>query len=241
MTSIVPPKLGTDPIKGWQYYAIHLASSYVLKEFFLISNYRRCLEAAESRKDEVGKWAQEMRGQDYHELYTHAFIGMWAAFEAGVEDAVAAVVRNDRPAAVSVIQKFKKGLYSEESWPWDFHVCTEIAQKLDQKSKDISKNGGADLFERVRTTFGWLDVFVDENEEISEGLAEASLMRNIIVHRNGQIDAGDIQAMPHLAPWVGRVMPIDHAKFEYYLRAINGCLISLMKGMASSRHASPSK
>ncbi|ARO86649.1 hypothetical protein EBAPG3_002010 [Nitrosospira lacus] len=218
------------------YYSIHLAGSYVLKEFFLASNYRECIAASERKITEVGKWAVEMRSQGYHELHTHAFVGMWAAFEAGIEDTVASVIQNDRAAATAAVSKFKKDRYSIHAWPWTRSVCIEIAQKLDQKSKDAVINGGIDLFGRIRNTFSWVDVSVEDDLIVSSGLAEASRMRNIIVHRYGQIEGDDAIAVPALTPWIGKVMPIDPAKFDSYYKAIAGCLVALMTAMSKSRY-----
>jgi len=237
MTSLVKPKLGTDPNRGWQYYAIHLANSYVVKEFFLTANYQSCIVASEKLETEVGRWALEMRSQDYHELYTHAFIGMWAAFEAGVEDTVASVIERDNQAARAAVSRFKKDRYPIDMWPWSRTLCAEISQKLDQKARDATPNGGTDLFSRIRTTCSWVDVPVDEDSNLSIALAEASMVRNIIVHRYGQIDEGDAIAIPSLSPWVGNVMPIGQEKFIDYYRAITGTLMALMRGMAKSRHA----
>ena len=237
MTSLVSPNLGTDRDRGWMYYSIHLAASYVLKEFFLASNYRDCLRAAETPVNEIGRWAIEMRDQHYHELHTHAFVGMWSAFEVGIEDTVASIVRHDRQAAAVVVGRFKKDRYPIDAWPWTASICTEIAQKLEQKSKEATPNGGVDLFARVRTIFSWLDVVVDDDPIISDGLAEANRMRNIILHRYGQVSAEDAAAIPSLLPWIGKVMPIDHERFAAYNKAISACLVALMIAVSKSRHA----
>lgn len=235
MTSLIAPTLGTSTT-AWQYYCLHLTSSYVLKEYFLAFNYQECIAAAETRKSEVGPWAVEMRQQGYHELFTHSFIGMWAAFEAGIEDTVAAFIQNSSGAAASVAAKFKKDRYRIETWPWPTETCAEIAQKLDGKAKEATENGGVDLWARLATLFSWLDVDVSTDASLSIWLAEASLMRNIIVHKYGKIDAGDVSAAPTLSPWVGQVMPLDRDTFSAYYTAISQFSVALMSAISRSRH-----
>jgi hypothetical protein len=236
MTSLSPPKLGTDPIRGWAYYSVHLTGSYVLKEYFLAFNYCECLAAAETRKSEVGPWAVTMRCEGYHELFTHSFIGMWAAFEAGIEDTTAAFIKNSIQAATTASSRFRVNRYRISEWPWSDDICSEIAQKLDQKAKEATKDGGFDLYERYRTMFSWLEINMDENPELSLSLAEASLMRNIIVHRYGRIDEGDVKLLPKLAKWQGGVMPIDRATFSQYYNAIKDVILALMSSISKSPH-----
>ena len=47
MTSLNKPTLGTDPIKGWALYPIHLATSYVNDEYFLATRYKSSIANAE--------------------------------------------------------------------------------------------------------------------------------------------------------------------------------------------------
>ena len=238
MTSLIAPKLGTST-KAWQYYSLHLMSSYVLKEYFLAFNYRECSSAAETLKTEIGPWAVEMREQGYHELFTHSFVGMWAAFEAGIEDTVAAFIQNCPIAAASVAPKFKKDRFPIEKWPWSTETCAEIAQKLDVKAKDATINGGVDYRARLVTLFSWLNVDITTELSPSIGLAEASLMRNIIVHKYGKIDEGDVIGVPRLKAWQGKVMPVDRDTFSAYYKAITDFSIALMGAISRSRHVPP--
>jgi len=123
MYSLKKPKLGTDPKKGWPVYALQMTSSYIIKDFFLISNYRRCISYSSNYYDtqsnlinfiekskgkevpakkmmlanakELTDWTEEMKNQDYHELYVHSFIGIWSSFEAGLENLFSDYIEND--------------------------------------------------------------------------------------------------------------------------------------------------
>lgn len=218
------------------FYSLHLASSYVLEEYFLASHYKTCLGGTERMPTETGRWAKEMREDSYHRLYTHAFIGMWAAFEAGVEDAAASFIEHSREAAQRTASRFKAGRYVMDDWPWSHTICVEIAKNLDPKAKDATVNGGVDIYARLQTMFGWLDVSLDDNPQLSADLAEASRVRNAILHRYGQIDAADGVAVPTLALWVGKVMPMDEEKFNQYYRSIANCLVALFQAISRSPH-----
>ncbi len=235
MTSLITPKLGTST-KAWQYYSLHLMSSYILKEYFLAFSYQECIAAAETRKTEVGPWAIEMREQGYHELFTHSFVGMWAAFEAGIEDTATAFIQNSYVAAANIAPKFKKDRYPIEKWPWPAETCAEIAQKLDVKAKEATLNGGVDLCARLVTLFSWLDIDIATEPSPSIGLTEASLMRNIIVHKYGKIDEGDVTVVPRLAAWQRKVMPVGRDTFSAYYKAVTDFSIALMGAISRSRH-----
>src|SRR5687768_15066472 len=109
MTILDRRKLGTDPTSGWMYYDLHFASSYVFGEALLVGNYRSCIARAEYvQAVGLGVWARKMKAQDYHELYTHAFVSMWSAFETGIENMVATYLRNDVKAAQTAHARLSK-------------------------------------------------------------------------------------------------------------------------------------
>lgn len=263
MTSLSRPKLGTDPVKGWAFYQVHLASTYVLKEFFLTSNYKASISAAinESKNLErvlaemekvgipvpnreailahsngVKEWALEMQSEKYHDMYTHALVSMWAAFEAGMENSAAAFIQNDRRAATEATDRMKKDRFPMASWPWPRESCLSIVQILDAKAKDATPNGGVDIFNRLKTLLSWLGVDLETEDWIAPDLAEASRLRNVILHRYGEINDKDAVEVPSLAPWVGQVMPITDEKFTAYYNAISRTLVLTVSAIAKSRH-----
>ena len=179
---------------------------------------------AERLDTEVGQWAREMRTQNYHELHSHALVGMWSAFEAGVEDALAAVIEHDRVAGCAAASrvKTKRNPYPLEFWPWTSATCLGIAQKLDRCAMQATTRGGTDLFARIQTAFSWVEVSVDLDHTSSKVLAEASRTRNLTLHRHGKVTESDASDVPSLKPWNGAVMPIDGAKFTAYYLASHG-------------------
>jgi len=262
VTSLIKPDLGT-PTQAWQYYSLHLASSFVLREFFLASNYKDCIRQAEGHARQLksnletfqkfgktvpnadvmigvaeglSKWAIEMREHSYHEMHTHAFVGMFAAFEAGIEDTVAAIVMNDRGAAQDSSDRFKAGRYPLADWPWPRSVCIELANRLEKRAADAKDNTAPILFERLKIMFSWLGLEIEADGDIPRHLDEANIVRNVILHRYGEIGEEDARRCPEVAAWLGKVVPLDDHRFTKYYQALSGTLMSIMNAMSKSRH-----
>lgn len=262
MTSLNKPTLGTDPIKGWALYPIHLATSYVNDEYFLATRYKSSIANAEHHEKELehkiavyenifekfpykvsalnqahdlSTWALKMKEENYHEIFTHAFVGMWAAFETGIENTTATIIQFDKVSAIECVKKFKIGRYPIEDWPWTPEICMEIAQKLDTKAKNLTENGGVNIFERIKTIFSWMSLEVIAEDETIKNLAEANKIRNTILHRYGVISNNDATDIPKLKSFVGNVMPIKEDIFFIYYNAIHVTLTSIARAIYNSK------
>ena len=260
MATLKRPSLGTDQVSGWAYYALHEATSYILKEYFLVSNYKTCIKNSFKMHDETKRivdafdkagrslpnkdyalnhsrelsdWCREMESEGYHELYVHSFVGMWSAFESGIENTFRDFLLNDREAANLVSTLFGEGnKYPIADWPWDREVCLEIAQKIEPKAKSKTANGGLEFFDRLSTAFSWLGISLSADSSVKAGLNEANRMRNILMHRYGEISQKDAEDFPTFGPWVGKVMPITRGDFDRYYHGISGILIAITNGTA---------
>lgn len=235
MTSLIKPKLGTDSKAGWKFYALHLSSTYIVNEFFLVSNYKRCIKNTRSTGiKELSKWALQMEEQKYHDLYVHSFIGMWSSFESGLVNIVADFIKNDREVAINLSSKFKPGRFDIDTWPWDTEVCLDLAQCIESKAKRDVENGGVNFFLRIQKLFSWLNINIDISPQEQSFLSEANRVRNILLHRYGVVSEKDAREFTCLLPWVGSVMPLSKEKFTNYFNGISQTLISIMKGIAST-------
>lgn len=181
---------------------------------------------------ELSAWAADMESESYHDLYVHSFIGMWSSFESGVENIVSDFLEHDVSIAASVAARFKSSKVNADEVPWDKEKCMEIAQKLEAKAKKETTNGGIDIFARYKTLFGWLEIEFHITEENAIALAEANQVRNILLHRFGEVSAKDAMNFPVLAQWKGRVMPLNQHTFDRYYRSMSSFLVSLMKGIS---------
>jgi hypothetical protein len=260
MTGLEKIKLGTDPKRGWRYYSIHLTSAQILKEFFLVSKYQQCIKFAFkhherteknlkliessgrsfpfknevlSNANELSVWAKKMDSESYHDLYVNAFIGMWASFESGVENIIRDYVANDKNVAIVLSNLFKPGAYKIEEWPWPIEISMELAQKIDNKAKRETNDGGVRYANRLQTMFNWIGIDLRLTQPTKDALDEANRVRNILLHRYGQVSEKDAQEFPILQNWVGGVMPIDKKKFLSYYNGIIEVLTSPVKNIAS--------
>lgn len=230
MTSLNTPILGT-PKHAWQFYDLHLTSSYVLDEYFLTSQYVDCVRASELRQSEVGQWARDMRVEGYHKIFTHSFVGMWAAYEAGIENTLVAIIKNSNSAAAGAFPRLKKNKHSLSDWPWTDEICTKIVSNLESSARDSTANGKFDLYATHCTLFGWLGVHLDNAFSLAPDLAEAKLLRNIIMHRYGVIGDSDSKKVPRFATWRNQVMPLDRETFDRYYLAVSGAISAVVLAM----------
>jgi hypothetical protein len=265
MTSLNTPELGTDPVKGWAVHPVHLAATYVTDEYFLALRYKSSISNAEwhgkelehrinefekksglfphkemaiSNAYDLSNWALQMKQEKYHKIFTHAFIGMWAAFEAGIENTTAIIIQRDKLSATECAKQFKAGRYPIEQWPFSPEICMEIAQKLETRAKEQTQNGGVDIFGRIKTMLSWMGLEIVAEDKLINNLAEANKIRNTVLHRYGVISQNDAKDIPNLNPYIDNVMPIEEDKFFAYYEAIHGTLIAIAKGIFNSRFSS---
>lgn len=163
---------------------------------------------------------------------------MWAAFEAGMENSAAAFIQHDRQAAAEASALFKENRYPIASWPWPRELCLSVAQGLDLKAKNATPDGGINIFNRLKALLAWLGIKITNDDRIAADLAEACSLRNLVLHRYGEISSKDATDIPRFAAWVDKVIPITEERFTAYHKAISGTLILTITTIAESRHVS---
>lgn len=260
MYSLNNPDISDEAKERWPFYSMQRTGSYIIKDFFLIQNYRTCIRNSKNHYDQTSKnieiikhlghpklsdtatdmilaqakelsaWTIEMENEGYHELYLHSFIGIWSSLEAGLENCFADFLENNYSTASNVVSQFKAGKFNLESWPWPKNECLDLASKLELRVKQINRDSGIDYFERLKIIFSWLDVEINVEDSHRYYLNEANRMRNIILHRNGNIDAKDVIDFPDLIQWEDSVMPFTEERFKKYYNAIIQTLLAIHYG-----------
>jgi hypothetical protein len=261
VTQLFPSKLNT-PNDAKITYCIGETGSVLVGDLFLSGYMSDCLYMAEglgsvhkllltqkagelktspetlsrvlAQADDNIRWAAQMREENYHRVHALSFLSEWAAQEAGNENVIAAILGTIEQAANAAADKFAKGRYNTKDWPWSDEKCLEIAQKLDQKAKEKTPDGGWDIASRLVVLFGWLGVSVSINPAIAAIYNEASMIRNVIVHRYGRLGPSDAARAPHLSEWAGRTVPMTRERLGRYHDAIIGVFLSVWQGIQTN-------
>lgn len=261
MVQLTRPKVGTST-EAKILHSLHETGSLLIGDFFLPSYIIKCVQvaeglaptqkiliAAEAMKrgsdddlikkmmagiDDTTKWAASIRGEEYHQINILCFLSEWAAQESGLENTIAAIIQTIKPAAISVASKFAKGRYKIENWPWSDSECLEIAQKLDSKAKEKTPDGGWDIASRLVVLFGWLGVMLKIPPDNAGKYNEASMIRNVMLHRYGKLGSSEIRRSPHLSEWLGKTLLITQQRVTEYHNAIISMHLAIFTAIRSN-------
>ena len=184
-----------------------------------------------ARAEDNMRWVSEMQAEDYHRVNVLAFLSLWSAYESGTENIIAAALGTINSAATSAADRFSRGTYDMAAWPWSDEICLEIAQKLDQKAKQKTPDGGWDVAARLATLFGWLGANLAIPPSTAIKLNEASMVRNVLLHRYGRLAPRDIERAPHLAENENHAVQITRKRLGEYSQAVNETHIAVMRGV----------
>ncbi len=177
------------------------------------------------------RWAAEMKTEDYHRTNVLAFLSFWAAHEAGSENIIAAILGTVQAAAEAAAGKFPVEKCDIAKWPWPEDQCFDLAQKLDQKAKVKTLDGGWDAAARLVTTYNWLGVSITIPFQSSAKFNEASMVRNVLLHRYGRLGPRDIERVPHLAEYRHESVHLTRARLNEYFQAVIDVHLAIMKGV----------
>ena len=187
-----------------------------------------------AQADDNLRWAAEMKAENYHRTNVLAFLSLWAAHEAGNENVISAILSTVRPAAALAADKFAPGKYSMVKWPWPEEQCLEVAQKLDQKAKEKTVDGGWDAAARLKTQYFWLGAIITVPLQASAKFNEASMVRNVLLHRYGRLGLRDIARAPHLAEYRDKAVQLTQARLGEYFQAVIDVHLAIMSGVTAT-------
>lgn len=264
MSELKKRPLGTPREKAPVNWVIHQTGTYLIGELFGGGYYRECLKMAKAmvsqhrpaltaihkarsssaadlermiaHLEDASRWAAEVESEGYHTVNTHAFITLWAAQEAGIENVIAEIIRTSGYAAKIASEKFPSGKYPLANWPWSESTCIELAQKLDTKAKNATKEGGENIAARVTTLLSWLDLDIEIDDATAKKYNEASMVRNVILHRYGYLSSQNVENFPELAQWAGEILPITTERLTTYYQAITAMHLAIAKAVWSSQY-----
>lgn len=253
MAGLEKPRLGTDRVRGWMYYDCHMTASLVLKEFYDASNYLSSIKRVEAsapefiqtyaklglgvaREAELAQWSLKMNKEGYHELLSMAFVSMWSAFEAGIENLITTYIEKDKVLAEKLHSDFALKIQLSK-WPWSFDDRLGIFRKLEREAMK-----GSPMYQiRIIRILSYVDLELRESDaKIPAAIAdlnEAKEVRNIILHRYGEVGPRDVESCSALAPWLNKSVPFDTDRFRRYNEAMTVTLVAIMSAIQRSRYA----
>ncbi|QPI65898.1 hypothetical protein [Vreelandella venusta] len=233
MFSTKRPKLGTSMEDGWMYYHIQELSSYLIDEYFRVGIYKRLLNDSRMNRNgrDVHDFKKRMQSENFHSIYAHSFIGQWSAFESGLDNNIAAILKNDEEASRNALRVFRKPKYSIEQWPWDSDSRIHLAQMLGRcaKSKPENTSSQSQVLINLYSFLG-VSLVLDENHSLK--LDEANRVRNILLHRSGEVMPKDAQDFPTLKVFEGGLYRMTDPVFNDYHSAIVHFLTSLIRAIS---------
>ena len=192
------------------------------------------IKALLAQADDNLRFAAEMKAEDYHRTNVLAFLSFWAAHEAGNENVITAILSTIQPAATSAANKFTLGKYNMANWPWPDEQCLEIAQKLNQKAKDKTPDGGWDYAARLTTVYGWIGVTLTFPSLAAEKFNEASMVRNVLLHRYGRLGPREIGRTPHLVEYQNKAIQLTRVRLAEYYQAVVDSHVAVMNGITAT-------
>jgi hypothetical protein len=107
---------------------------------------------------------------------------------------------------------------------------------LDTKAKNATNDGGVDIARRTTTLFSWFGLNIQIDDQSARKYNEASRVRNVILHRYGQLTSRDAEEFPDLAKWVGEVLPITVERIHSYYEAVIAMHLAIAKAVWSSEY-----
>lgn len=165
---------------------------------------------------EAAEFAEGEKERNYPFFHVHALIGLWAAFEAAVEDLQVAFLMND-PA---ILQKDE---FAKIRIPLRDFELLEKEERMRFLLSEFEKNicagrkHGADRFEILLEPFGLSGVLVSE---IKKDIREMHHVRNVLVHRAAKADRRIVEGCPWLGLSLGQEITVTPEAIHRYEKSL---------------------
>lgn len=250
------PRKGVEHGHDWRDYDWYRINSLVLKEFFEVSYYIRCVRKAKSaapqtiqtyknlnisiaQEEELERWSTRMDSENYQDLYSSGLIRMWSAFEAGLENIIARYIEHDKALAEKLVL-LTKVKFDMAQWPWKVDERLRIASKLDRRAAE----GPPEMHLRLGRLFAYIGIqpgacvdFFNPKVDLVGDLDEFNRLRNIILHRYGEPDETDVKLFPAFEPWLNTTIPVTKQMFDRYYSAIIAYLRYIREGIERAKES----
>jgi len=148
-----------------------------------------------------------------------------------MENIISTYLERDDEIAANIVELFKPKQVSAEPRPWGRSSSMAVVKKIERRAMNDVSVSSTDVSARYVKMFEWVGVTFEVAESDATVLAEANRVRNILLHRYGEIETSDVAGFPSLAEWEGKVMPMTQARFTRYFNSIKAFLMALSDGI----------
>jgi hypothetical protein len=173
---------------------------------------------------EIARLALAEKERGYPILHAHALVGLWAAFEAAVEDLLVGFLIND----LTILKKdeFAKIRISLREF--------ELLEKEErmrfllgefEKNQGVGRKHGADRFEVLLEPFGLSGVLAPE---IKKDIREMYHIRNVLVHRGGKADRRIVEGCSWLEYSLGQEITVTPGAMARYEQSLMKYVIEII-------------
>lgn len=173
---------------------------------------------------EIARLALAEKERGYPILHAHALVGLWAAFEAAVEDLLVGFLTNDP----TILQKDEFAKIRIALRDFELLEKEERMQFLlgeFEKNHGIGRKHGADRFEVLLEPFGLSGVLAPE---IKKNIREMHHIRNVLVHRGAKADRRIVEGCPWLGLSLGQEITVTPAAMDRYEQSLMKYVIEII-------------
>lgn len=176
------------------------------------------------KAQEIAKLAESENERGYPLLHAHTLVGLWAAFEAAIEDLLVGflvndptILQNDEFSRVKIRLGEFELLEKEERM---LFVLSEF-----ERNHGVGRKHGADRFETLFEPFGLSGVL---ESQIKRDIREMHHMRNVLVHRGGKADRRIVEGCQWLGLSLGQEIKVTPEAMNRYGASLMKYVIEIM-------------
>ncbi len=165
---------------------------------------------------EIARLAEAEKERGYPLLHAHSLVGLWATFEATVEDLLVVFLMNDP----NILQqdefaKIRIPLRDFELLEKEERIRFLLAEF--ERNQSLSRKHGADRFEVLLEPFGLSGAL---EAGIKKDIREMHHIRNVLVHRGGKADRRIIEGCPWLGFSLGQGITVTPEAMSRYEQSL---------------------
>lgn len=178
----------------------------------------------------LGKEAEEISQNDFELVNRHAFISIWGAFEAALEDTIFFLLaHSDDPIADLAVFGVT---YKKQNFDATEKNISSQVRRIEQAARKRHKSNVGEAYAWI---FAEFNLPINHSRINESSLEEANAIRNCILHNSGIVDERAAQ-VSSLATLEGQKINVTKSKYLQYYQAVSQFLTGLLETICSSAY-----